>query len=259
MPLLKNNMKASIVIPAYNEEGNIARTLEAVLNQDYHNFEVIVIDNASSDKTGDIARSFPVKVSYEPKKGTMSACERGRNEATGDIIVRMDADCLPETQWLKSGIKFFKNSGIVAVSGPYDYYDGSFMFRYPSLLAQKYIYRWVNETLRVTNYGGVMVGGNSFFRADALQSIGGFNTNITFYGDEIDTAKKLSLLGKILYDSNLIMKTSARRFKKEGTLTLLAKYWYYFLKGILTVCPKQIPAINTKDRSHGHSSSEKMT
>jgi glycosyltransferase involved in cell wall biosynthesis len=230
-----NTMKISVIIPAYNEEKYLSKTLEAILAQDYLDFEVIVVDNASTDKTAEIARLFPkVKVVSESRKGTMWACERGRKEATGEIIVRMDADCLPEKDWLAKGSAFFKDDKVVGVSGPYDYYDAEKLFRYFSVHFQKILYSLANILVRAMKNGGVMIGGNSFMRANTLANAGGFNTSFIFYGDDTDTAIRLSRHGRIVFNSTLVMKTSSRRFKKEGATSLTARYIFHFFKVIFS-------------------------
>ncbi len=223
-------MKISVIIPAYNEEENIGKTLDAVLASDYPNFEVIVIDNASKDKTFEVASKKGVKVIQETRKGTMWACEAGRQKATGDIIVRLDADCLPEKDWLTRGTHWFADKKVSAVSGPYDYFDGPTVFRYFTLGLQKYLYVPINYFLSFFGIGGITIGGNTFMRAESLEKIHGFNTSITFYGDDTDVAKRLSAVGKVIFDGSLVIKTSARRFKSEGTFKITLKYVYHFFK-----------------------------
>lgn len=225
-------MKVSIVIPAYNEEKFITNTLKAVLEQNYSDYEVIVVDNCSTDTTQDIARSFPVKVVSENRKGTMWACERGRREASGEIIVRMDADCLPDKRWLARGMKYFNNKNVVAVTGPYYYFDANLIFRNLSLIMQNYIYRPINSIFQYYKIGAIMIGGNSFIRSDVLDKIGGFKTSIIFYGDDTDTAKRLAKHGVVVFDKDLIMKTSARRFRSEGFIKLTLRYFFHFFKVI---------------------------
>lgn len=227
-------MKASIVIPAYNEEKSIADTIRAVLVQDYSDFEVIVVNNASTDCTREIASRFAIKVVDEPNKGLLWARERGRLESNGEIIVNIDADCLPEKNWLSSGMSRFAKNGVVAVAGPYDYYDATPLFRKVSLLTQKLLYYPIGLFLQLPfiRGGAVMIGGNNFIRADILEKTGGYNTDLKFYGEDTDTAKRVSKYGRVIFDPKLTMKTSARRFKSEGTINLLVKYWYYFLKHI---------------------------
>jgi glycosyltransferase involved in cell wall biosynthesis len=228
-------MKISVIIPAYNEEKYLSKTLEAILAQDYLDFEVIVVDNASTDKTAEIARLFSnVKVVYESRKGTMWACEKGLQEAKGDIIVRMDADCVPAKDWLSKGAAHFLDKRVVAVSGPYDYFDADNLFRYLSLYFQKYIYRLTNSLLQLLKIGAIMIGGNSIMRAASITAAGGFDTKFVFYGDDTDTAKNLAKLGIVVFDPDLVMPTSARRFKREGFVNIQMKYFYNFIKVIFS-------------------------
>ena len=217
-------MKASVIIPALNEGEYLGKVLAALERQTFQDFEVIVIDNGSTDSTTNVARSYGVKLISEPRRGTMWACEAGRKIARGNIIVRTDADCLPASDWLLKGLKHFEDPRVVGASGPYDHYDTSFLFRYGTLLIEKYLMRPGNYILQFFDAGAVMVGGNSFMRAEALEKIGGFDTSIVFYGDDVDTAIRLSHVGKVTYDKHLLIKSSGRRFRQEGVLGTQSKY-----------------------------------
>jgi glycosyltransferase involved in cell wall biosynthesis len=231
-------MKVSILIPAHNEERQIADALHNLENQSYHDFEVIVIDNASTDRTTEIVNEFmkassvkyPLTLVHESKKGTMWACEHGRLSATGDIIVRMDADCLPRPDWLRNGLHYFNDPQVSAVSGPYEYYDGPLWFKVVTSIIQKGLYTLTNYFLRFLKTGGVMIGGNSFMRASALAQAGGFNTDLVFYGDDTDTAKRLAHQGKVIFSPSVVLPSSARRFAHEGYLHTVAEYLYYFIR-----------------------------
>lgn len=222
-------MKISVIIPAYNEEMFIGQAISALKKQDYPDYEIIVINNNSTDNTESVARSFGVTVVTETKKGTMAACECGRRIAQGDIIVRMDADCIPHKHWLTRGAKYFRDRSVSIVSGPYDYYDYNFFFRILSLTIQAVFYVPINIILRFLRFGGVSIGGNTFLRADKLKDIGGFNTKLEFYGDDTDLAKRMSSVGKCVFSMRVRIPTSARRFKKEGIIKLQLKYIYHFL------------------------------
>ena len=229
-------MKISVIIPAYNEEARIAAALEALRAQTYPEFEIIVVDNASTDRTAEVARSFPnVTVVREDRKGTMWACERGRTEASGDIIVRMDADCIPDPTWLERGARHFREDRRVAiVSGPYEFYDAAGIFPIVSSFAQRYLFVVVNLALRLAGRGGVTMGGNTFVRAESLERAGGFNTDIVFYGDDTDLPLRLSRFGRCIFSPALTIPSSARRFKEHGTIKLTLTYWYHFFKVILS-------------------------
>lgn len=225
-------MKVSVIIPAHNEAASISRTLEAVLAQTYPDFEVIVVDNASSDGTGDIASRFPVKVVREARKGLLWAREAGRLAAGGEIIANIDADCLPESDWLSRGAAHFGNTSIAAVTGPYDYHDAGTFFRMTSFFVQKYLYRIASTIVQLPliRQGAMLIGGNNFIRADVMRRAGGYNTALTFYGEDTDTAKRVSRFGRVAFDPQLVMKTSARRFKAEGIISVETKYIYHFFR-----------------------------
>lgn len=228
--------KASIVIPACNEEAGLARTIRSALAQDYADFEVIVVNNASADRTEKVARGFSkVTVVNEPRRGLLRAREAGRLAASGDLIANLDADCLPERNWLAKGAGYFNDEHVVAASGPYDYYDGGSGFRYLSLYTQMSFYWLAAKIIQLPGLrtGAVLIGGNNLIRAEALRKAGGYNTALSFYGEDTDTAKRMSRYGRVIFSNRLIMKTSARRFQTEGIINLELKYLRYFFKTIM--------------------------
>jgi glycosyltransferase involved in cell wall biosynthesis len=223
-------MKVSVVIPAHNEEKFIGETLKAVLSQDYPNFEVIVVNNASTDKTVRVVQKFPqVKLITESRKGLLWAREAGRREATGEIIVNTDADCIPEKNWLTKGVSKFTSPDIVAVTGPAYFPDAGPVFRFITLNVQRLFYGPLSWFLQSISYGAVLIGGNNFIRAETLKQAGGYNTSIIFYGEDTDTAKRLAAIGTVKFANDLIIQTSSRRFVKEGAFYTSYLYVFNFL------------------------------
>ncbi len=235
-------MKFSVIIPAHDEEQYIGKALETIMEQDRDDFEVIVVDNNSTDKTYDVANEFasgleisgklrvPITVMRESQRGTMAACERGRSVARGDIIARLDADCRPDAEWLSKAMALFADDKVVAVSGPYAFYDSSKYFNASKIWQQKYILATLNVVLQWFHVSAITNGGNSMFRAAILQKIGGFDTSISFYGDDTNIARRMAREGKVIFDRDLIMQTSARRFQGGGRIRTQAMYIYHFLK-----------------------------
>jgi glycosyltransferase involved in cell wall biosynthesis len=222
-------MKVSIVIPAYNEEKWIEKTLIAALAQDYPDFEIIVVDNASTDKTSEIVQKFvsshpKIKLVEEKRKGLLYAREAGRLAAKGDIIVQLDADCLPFPEWLSIGMQFFKKQKVVAVSGPYNFYDAPPGIRITTDIAQRYIFYPVRMITNAFGRGTMFVGGNAFIRAKALKKIGGYDTSIDFYSEDADTGVRLAQVGNVIYSTDIMIDSSARRFKAFGLRELNKKY-----------------------------------
>lgn len=225
--------EVSIVIPAYNESAGMIPSIQAALAQEYPDFEVIVVNNASTDDTESVARSFPgVKVVNEKRKGLLWAREAGRLAASGEIIANMDADCIPATDWLARGVPYFNDQKIAAIGGPYDYHDAGAFFRFGSLFIVKTIYKAMSVVVQLPliRAGALLIGGNNMIRASVLQRCGGYNTALTFYGEDTDTAKRVVRHGKVLFLPSWTMKSSARRFKSEGVIRLEARYVYHFFK-----------------------------
>src|ERR1035437_9659082 len=133
-------MKLSLIIPAYNEEKYIGACLEHAIKNSKGKFsEIIVIDNASTDKTAEVARKFNgVKVIRENEKGVTKARQRGLKESPGDILAYIDADTRMPEKWIEILEKtFIENLDYVCLSGPYIYYDVS---KFQQFLVKLYWY-----------------------------------------------------------------------------------------------------------------------
>ena len=122
--MVQKHMRVSLVIPAYNEEHHLKACLDAVAAQVTAPFEVIVVDNGSTDQTVAIARSFPfVKLISEKRQGVVFARDAGFNAATGDVIGRIDSDTLLPATWIREVQDLFREPQFDAISGRVRYYD----------------------------------------------------------------------------------------------------------------------------------------
>jgi poly-beta-1,6-N-acetyl-D-glucosamine synthase len=123
--------KVSVVICARNEEVNVTRYLQQVLDQDYPDFEVVVVNDCSWDNTGDILEEFAkrnkhlkivtIKEDEYYQHGKKVALMMGIKGANNDLLVLTDADCYPaSSQWLKKMVSGFSNGKeIILGYGPY--------------------------------------------------------------------------------------------------------------------------------------------
>ncbi|MDO8444966.1 MAG: glycosyltransferase [Deltaproteobacteria bacterium] len=114
-------MDVSVIVPIYNSQAYISKCLEALLAQTYklESYEVIVVDDGSTDKTADIIKNYPVKYIYQKNQGPATARNRGVKEAKGDIILFTDSDCVPLSNWIEEMVRPFKSPDIAAVKGAY--------------------------------------------------------------------------------------------------------------------------------------------
>ena len=187
---------------------------------------MIVVNNASSDMTKEVARSFAsVKVIDEFKKGPSHARQTGYMASKGDIIANVDADAILPSGWIeKVFTEFSQDPKLVALSGPYVYPEMSSLFN----LAVKIWYviglliHFFNQY--VIGRGAMLQGGNFIVRRSAMEKIGGFDTSIEFYGDDTDLACRIQKVGKVKFIFKLPMFTSSRRFHGDGIIMTALRY-----------------------------------
>ncbi len=216
-------MIISIVIPAYNEEKFIGPCLKSVLREAHcygNDAEVLVVNNASTDKTRQVACGYPgVRVIDEPRKGLSRARHRGYLESRGDLVVNVDADCIMPRGYLARVVRSFElDRRLALLTGPFLYHDLPQVAQVVTILF--YLFQFVPNTIgqRILKVGAVAQGGNFTARRSALQKVGGYDTSLTFYGEDTDIAIRLSHVGLVRFSFTVLMKTSGRRLRKEGVL-----------------------------------------
>ena len=215
-------MKFSIIIPAHNEEKNISKTIKTLRNQatPRSDFEIIVINNNSSNKTSAIAKKAGAdKIVFEKEPGTNIARQSGVKESNGEIIAFLDADSEAPVDWLKKIEKNLKIKGIVSTTGPY-LHDFKGIKHLADIALTRIVLPILPRLLYVIfrKKSGVLIEGNFAVYRSALDKIGGLPP-LRFYGDGAATAMLLTRrVGEIFYDKNLNVKSSIRRFEKHGLL-----------------------------------------
>src|SRR5262245_30105161 len=238
-------LKISVIVCAYNEERYVGACLHSLLALTRPPDEIILIDNASQDRTGAIGRSIPgVRVIYEERKGLVVARETGRLAATGDVLAYLDADCRAPVMWLERvERRFLRSPKIVAVTGPYRFYDWDWWGR---LLLSGYDVVVAPPThvlvQRILLIGAILYGGNFAVRREALEKIGGFDTRIEFHGEDTNLARRLAAIGPVRLARECAMFTSARRYRAMGKGAVFGLYIRNFWSEILRHRPS--------DRTH---------
>jgi GT2 family glycosyltransferase len=114
-------LRYSVVVPAYNAEATLRPCLGALQRQSVgrEQYEVLVVDDGSTDATAGIAGGFPVIVIRQRNRGPAAARNHGARRAQGGIILFTDADCVPAEDWIEQMTKPFADETVVAVKGAY--------------------------------------------------------------------------------------------------------------------------------------------
>lgn len=224
----------SFVVPAYNEERHLGRTLAAIIAETKRTgcaCEIIVVNNASTDNTADVAASFPeVIVVDEPCKGLVQARRAGFERATGELIANIDADTIVTEGWLARAIEQFRlQPGLVALSGPYIYYDVPKSTRAAVRAFYLMGYGFYVLNRFVLGVGSMLQGGNFVVRRSALVAIGGYNARFSFYGEDTDLARRLNEIGAVKFTFRLPALSSGRRLLEEGLLKIGLRYSMNFV------------------------------
>ncbi|HJQ08713.1 MAG TPA: glycosyltransferase family 2 protein [Candidatus Saccharimonadales bacterium] len=204
---MKSNIRVSLVIPAYNEESHLTATLKAVSEQTVKPFEVIVVDNNSTDQTAVIARSFPfVTLLHEPRQGVVNARTTGFNTARGDIIGRIDGDTRIAPNWIETLQAVFADQSVDAVSGSVHYYD----------IPLTTVIDPIDVGLRTwmaKHMGSVYLwGANMGIRRSVWHKVAARVCNRKFFHEDLDLAVHLGKEDcRVIFESKLFAGISGRR------------------------------------------------
>jgi glycosyltransferase involved in cell wall biosynthesis len=234
-------LRVSVIVCAHNEALFLSACLHSLLAQSRLPDEILVVNNASSDETRAVAQRVPhVRVADEPRKGLVIARETGRRHTTGDVLVYLDADCRAPVTWLQRiEQRFLRDEHLLALSGPYRYYDWNWWGR---ALIRAYDFTAAPATQLLVKYvlgiGTIFYGGNFAVRRGALDAIGGFDTSIDFHGEDTNLGRRLHAAGKVALCYDCYLYTSARRFIAMGNTAVFRLYARNFTSELLHHRPK---------------------
>src|SRR5262245_34952725 len=223
--------RVSVVCCSYNGEPTIRDTLAGLAKLDYPDYEVIVVDDGSTDATASIARGYGARVISTPNQGLSAARNLGLREATGSIVAYIDDDAYPDPSWLTFLVRAFREGGYCGVGGP-------------NLLPP--------EDGPVAECVGNSPGGpchvllsdceaehipgcNMAFEKAWLQRVGGFDPQFRTAGDDVDLCWRLQEAGgRLGFHAGAVVwhhrRPSLRRYWKQQVgygkaEALLARKW----------------------------------
>lgn len=214
-------MSVSIYIPCYNAEKSIKRCLKAALRQKYPVKQVVVIDDGSEDKTYKIASQYPVRIiRHKKNKGLAASRNTAIKHINSEFIAALDADCLPDPDWLEQLMKMFTSLKVAGVGGRLeDFYRKTSV----DLWRANHMKQSWAERVESPPF---LFGSNTVFRKEALIDVGLYREAFKTNYEDVDICKRLSNRGwKIVYTK----EATAYHLKQDNICSLLNTYWRWNL------------------------------
>ena len=207
----------TVVMPAYNEESVVADALGSLLRLDYPNYDVLVIDDGSSDRTAEVARDLargelrvPVKVISQANGGKAAALNTGIRHAQGEFIVCVDSDSRLEADALANGLGYFDDPRVGAVGGFIEVANNHRLICRFQQLEYLLGLNFFRRALSVFGAVTVVPGPIGMFRRRALQDAGGYREGHDIYAEDADLTVRLLARGwRVTGATDMVSHTEA--------------------------------------------------
>lgn len=207
----------TVVVPARDDAAHLARCLDALARQSHPPFEVVVVDNASTDATAEVARAAGARVVHEDRVGIPAAASRGYDAVEGGIIARCDADSLPPGDWLaRIASVFDADPTLSAVTGAGTFYD---LPPVRGHLARVFYMRGYFWGMRAAVANVPLWGSNMALRVSAWHGVRHLvHRDDPQVHDDTDLSFQLGSSARVRYDRALTVGVSGRTFQSPASL-----------------------------------------
>lgn len=184
-----------MVVCVRNVEKYISQCIRSILDQTFSDFEIIIIDDVSSDNTTNVIEEFDDKrirhFVNEKWLGISKSRNKGVQYAAGEYIFFTDGDCTVSKNWIEEGLKYLKNPKCIGVEGRIYYVSKDYEPTFSD---------YINEN----RYGGNFMTGNMAYEKKIIKNVGGFDERLTYLEDR-DIALRILKRGKICFSPEMIV------------------------------------------------------
>jgi len=212
--------KISVVIPVYNKDKYLKKTIESVLNQDFIDFELILVDDGSTDDSAKLIKSFDderIQYFYQENKGVSTARNSGVALSKSSLIAFLDADDF----WYANHLSEIINLANTFLKA--DFFATAYGIQFSPKQLKEYVYPFEKQRVLVHKFYKYSVGVHLFFtsnfavRKSIFNQLGGFSTNS--WAEDTDLFIRLALHGTMAYSKSLTLIHI-----NEAENSLFAKY-----------------------------------
>jgi cellulose synthase/poly-beta-1,6-N-acetylglucosamine synthase-like glycosyltransferase len=215
----------SVVIPAFNEEKYLGTCLRSLQCQDFDgNYEVIVADNSSDDRTVRIGERYADRVVVHPRDTIARGRQTGADATRYPVIAFTDADTCAAPDWLSQLAGSLEDDMVAGVHGQLMPYDGN-------LLEQgfcRYVLPPYSSFMAHINRPSAP-GSNFAVKREAFEKAGGFNTKLVT-GEDVELCRRVGKYGHIAFNPDALVRVSTRRVRKWGYARILSFHVYNTVK-----------------------------
>jgi len=218
---MKKNPLVSVIVPTYKEEKYIEATLRSIKNQDYKGeYEIIVVDSNSKDRTVKIAKKFADRVIVVKKRGVSVGRNIGARIARGDVLMFVDADTMLLPNVISKVVKYLKRKHVVGVIVPI---IGDDLTKNVFYFTGSWIYYLLTKVKLQPVYAVCFA-----CKKDAFFKVGGFDERLRV-AEDIELGSRLKKLGDVEYVKDTFAITSSRRLKRWNLLKQLKAWPFGYL------------------------------
>lgn len=224
-----HGIKYSVIVPAYNAQTSLPQCLDSLSRQTVarNQYEIIVVDDGSTDETSKAASRFDVHCLYQSNRGPAAARNHGAETAHGQIVLFTDSDCIPALDWLEQMVIPFQDPDVVAVKGAYTTTQRELVARFAQMeFEDRY------DLLRKNPFIDMVDTYSAAFRKDVFLSTGRFDSNFPKANNEdTELSYRLSTAGhKMLFNPNA---TVEHRHPNSLGKYLRTKFWRAYWRMIV--------------------------
>lgn len=218
-------LKVTAYIPVYNGAEFVGPNIEGLLAQTHPVDEILVIDDASSDATGEIAASYPgvTVIRHPANKGVAAGRNTALRAARNELVAAFDADCVASPTWLATLLPHLEDPKVAGAGGRL--VEGVQRTMADRWRQARMAQEWGPNFIRNPQF---LYGCNALFRKSVILEAGGYNESMRTCGEDPDICARLRHRGfDLVYDP----AARATHFRRDTTRSVLDMYWRWWKFG----------------------------